>query len=154
MTKTSLPAVIATLLLSLGTGVGCAPAYLDQDASGQIGGEDWTYRSGRARLDQDGEYSISLFGEESDTPCTYAAFDEDKIIFDLPDEVGSFQLGLGTFTVTLVEDRGDEAPMNYIATSGTVETLELSDTELGGRMLVEADEANWMNGNFSLPICE
>ena len=154
MTKTSLPAGVAGLLLSLCTAVGCAPPYLDQDASGEIGGEEWTYRSGRASLDQDGEFSISLFGEDSDTPCTYAAFDEDKIIFDLPDEVGSFQLGLGSLTVTLVEDRGDEAPMNYIATSGTVETLELSDTELVGRMVVEADDANWMNGNFTLPICE
>ncbi len=154
MTKPSLPLCIACLLLSLGTATGCAPTYLDQDATGEIGGEEWSYRSGRARLDQNGEYSISLFGEDSDTPCSYAAFDEDKIIFDLPDEVGSFQLIMGSFTVTLVEDRGDEAPMNYIATSGTVETLELSDTELVGRMVVEADDDNWMNGNFSLPICE
>ena len=147
-------AVFSPLLLVLATVVGCQPAFLDQDVSGQIGGEDWTYLSGRASLDQDGEYSVSLFSEDTDTPCIHAGFDENKIICDLPDEVASFQLGLGSLTVTLVEDRGDEAPMNYIAATGTVEILEIGDTELVGRMDIEADDENWVNGNFTLPLCE
>ena len=161
MTK-HLTLISVSLLLCATTGTGClggllggpfVPDFIDQDLAGQIGGDDWTYGVGAA-VPRDGEYSIDLYTDSSDTPCTSTSFDQDIVMFSPPDAVGLYTLGLDSFGVTLVEDRGDDAPMNHISLTGAVEILEITYTEISGRMDVEASSDSWANGNFTAVICD
>ena len=57
----------------------------------------------------------------------------------------------GSRTVTLFDD---EEVMNVIATEGAVEITSVTDTHVTGRIDARADEDNFINGNFTVPLCQ
>ena len=87
-------------------------------------------------------------------------------MFSISDSVGvlepgvhklSFSATAGGETVTLVyyED-GSSTPNNIIATSGEYEILTVDKTNniVTGKMDAFYDDDNFVNGNFSLKICD
>lgn len=83
--------------------------------------------------------------------------DGDRVFFTLPSNTGVHLLKFdfndleGSRTVTLFDD---EEVMNVIATEGAVEITSVTDTHVTGRIDARADEDNFINGNFTVPLCQ
>lgn len=77
------------------------------------------------------------------------------MFFTVPNEVGLYKLSfdLGSFsgqTVTLFDQ---QTVLNTIATTGAIEILTITDTEVTGRVDARADKDNFVNGNFTVSFC-
>lgn len=136
------------------TGTGFQEDIQEQNLEGIINGVDWVFGSGVALFDaDDDEYLVRLYAETSEDPCTLQSA-VNKIVLSLPNQVGPYPLSLDGETVTLVEHRDDEAPMNYIAITGTVEVYSIEADVLAAGMAVYVDDNTWVNGTFSITICD
>ena len=126
----------------------------EQNLQGLINGVDWVFGSGVAILDsEDNEFLVRLYAEAAADPCSLQT-EVNKILLTMPNQIGPYELSLGTNTVTLVEERDDDAPMNYISVQGVVELYELGDDSLSAGMAVMANDNSWVNGQFDITICE
>ena len=126
----------------------------EQNLEGIINGVDWVFGSGVALFDAaDDEYLVRLYAETSENPCTLQS-SVNKIVLSLPNQVGPYPLALDGETDTLVEDRDEEAPMNYIAVTGNVEVYSIEADVLAAAMAVYVDDNTWVNGTFDITICD
>ena len=136
--------------------------FKNRDASGKIENEAWAYADGYSDLIDDylgsGEtyIDITLVLAQSGTGCGITTFDGDRVFFAIPAEVGLYKLHLSLNnifdgqTVTLFDD---ETGMNNISSEGAVEIISISEDEVIGRMDARFDKQNFINGNFTIPIC-
>ena len=129
--------------------------FEDQVAQGQIEGEAWSFKVGKAFLSEDLDgnviYSMRMYGmqETFTEPCgEFADFNE--VFFYLPTEIGLYELKFGGRTATLLFR---ETYYNILASDGAIEILTISDTEITGRLDIRSGENNFINGNFRLDIC-
>ena len=128
--------------------------FIDQDAAGEINGITWEYTFATASPGwEEGELSIELIQDEAEDICNYWG-SEDKVMFSIPEELGSYELSFGTHSATLVDFRDGEAPMNYIAVAGLIEIEEITETQVKGRLDVQADGSTFVNGNFIADRCD
>lgn len=138
-----------------------APAYnfTDQPLAGMIEGVSWTYADGYADITGEGENAklhVTLALPSEGTGCDILV-DGDRVMFSFPKYAGLHILKLdfndveGSRTVTLFDD---EETMNVIATQGAVEITSITDTEVKGRIDARAYDDNFVNGNFTVPICQ
>lgn len=134
-------------------------AFKDQDLSGKIEGESWTYADGFAETSifEDEEIlNIDLFLAQANPACEVEQREGDAVFFFVPNAVGVYHLSfdLGSFdgqVVTLLDDV--DIPFNTIATKGAIEILTITDTEVTGRIDARADGDNYVNGNFRVSFC-
>lgn len=133
-------------------------SFVDQNLQGVIGGSNWTFVSGSGEdsFFTEGNLSIDLYPEQLETPCGFL-IGVDKVMFDIPKEVGIHKLYLDLsngkgFTVTLLQA---ETMMNNIAIQGAVEimSIDTASKKITGRMDVIADSENKVNGNFEVTYC-
>ncbi len=146
--KQFLATIASTLLLSACGGGGSK--YIDQDLAGKIGGADFTYVSGSAKIDSfdSTKLSIVLGAVAPADPCDdFANFGTSKVMTSVPDEVQANTLGLSQ-TVTLFD-----GTTNAIATEGEIEVLTRSSTEVQGRLRAKIDSDDEVNGNFTVVFC-
>jgi hypothetical protein len=133
-------------------------SFKDQTLTGKIGGEAWTQKSGFSSI---GTYlgetslSVTLVGTivDGEEGCDIRETG-DNIFFDVPATVGVYVLSMSSEdprTATLYDD-GDG--MNYIATTGAIEILTITDTEVTGRIDARSEEASSVNGNFTVKRCD
>jgi hypothetical protein len=129
--------------------------FKDQDLSGKIENVAWTYEEGTA--DANGNtLSIDLFLDQVDPVCELFGFPEgNQVFFTVPNQVGVYELkfdfsGSDNQTVTLFVP---EEVLNIICSKGAIEILSISDTEVTGRIDARSDENNYINGNFTVVIC-
>lgn len=136
-------------------------SFKDQELAGEIGGDTWTYEDGYASAEStDGVESlyISLVQDATGEGCDAAA-EGDFVFFYIPKAVGVYELKLDwndleaedNHTITLFDD---ENTMNYIAAEGALEILSITDTQVSGRIDAVADEDAFINGNFTVSICQ
>ena len=126
----------------------------EQSLQGLINGVDWIFGSGVANYDSgNDEYLIRLYAEQVADPCNLQT-DVNKILAGLPNQVGPYALSLGGRTVTFVENREDDSPMNFIAIEGEVEVYSVGLDTIEAGMAVLANENTWVNGKFTVTICE
>lgn len=101
-------------------------------------------------------YTLPLVLPSEDEGCDIMP-DGDRVFFTLPSNTGVHLLKFdfndleGSRTVTLFDD---EEVMNVIATEGAVEITSVTDTHVTGRIDARADEDNFINGNFTVPLCQ
>jgi hypothetical protein len=137
------------------------PAYnfVDQDLSGKIENEAWTFGDGYAAVTgagADAKMHITLLKEVEGEGCDIIPTG-DMVIFTLPFATGLETLLLdfnnleNSRTVTLFDE---EQTLNSIATQGAVEITSISDTEVVGRIDAQADNGNYVNGNFAVSLCQ
>jgi hypothetical protein len=126
-------------------------SFKDQDAQGKIANESWTYVDGYATADQ--FFVINLTLEEAETGCAISVAEKDHVAFIAEFDTRVYQLGTGStvYTVTLIEMDG---PVNHISTEGAIEITEVTDTHVSGRLDARVDGENYINGNFTVPICK
>ena len=147
-------AAVTHIATSESTPQGFKDDIQDHNLEGLINEVDWVFGSGVAIYDaDDDEYLVRLYAEQVDDPCTLQS-SVNKILFTMPNQVGPYALEFGQHTVTLVEDRESESPMNYIAISGTVEVYQIESQLISAGMAVYVDDQSWVNGQFELTVCD
>lgn len=146
------------------------PSYLNQNLQGKIDGGAWELSAGNVNSGESFSDStkISHFFTASDTSdsdsCLTSYYGSTKILFSIEDanellSVGSHKLKLefnstNNKTVTFYTFK-DGTSYNWVATKGAYEILSV-DTAQGlvtGRMDVEYDKNNYVNGNFTMKYC-
>jgi hypothetical protein len=130
------------------------PQFENQDLLGQINGVDWSYVYGTAKSRENGEkFFIELSPVQPEQPCRLVS-GEDKLMFSVSAEEGEHELAFGKGTVTMVEFREEQSPMNHILARGVIDLIQIGDEEIRGRMDVGSTEKTWANGNFVVTICD
>jgi hypothetical protein len=147
--------LVAVLSLSL---VGCgdddegSPPIASGPLTGQVGGEAWTFVSGRSDsfLSDPDDLWIDLFDESSEG-CEPNAASGNSILLITPRKVGEFSLGglQANATFFVASSSGGE---NYIA-EGRLKVLEVTTTTLRGGLDAYYDGGNSINGEFEATIC-
>jgi hypothetical protein len=138
-----------------------APAYdfKDQELAGVIEGQEWAYGDGYADITGEGsdaKLHITLVLPTESEGCDIMP-EGDRVFFSVPKGTGLHVLKLDldnlevSRTVTLFDS---EETMNVIATKGAVEITSITDTEITGRIDARGDDVNFVNGNFSVPLCQ
>ncbi len=135
--------------------------FKDQVIQGTINGKDWEFKQGTAGIEES-EISIQLSPEEASDPCDVFTRTPDQIVFfTVNAEVGVYELKFDfddfedNQTITMLDrDAGDGGPLNIIATSGAVEILSVTNTEVTGRIDARESSSSSINGNFTVQICQ
>ena len=139
--------------------------FIDQNLQGTIDGLPYTFGEGTAdavNIDGENELSFDLLDADENftAVCDLFGFgDEVSILFSTPNEVGLYELffDLSSFdgqTVTLLNPNGEGGvPNNIIASTGAVEILTITDSEVTGRIDARFDGDNTVNGNFTVIFC-
>jgi hypothetical protein len=156
--------VLALLLISA---VACSkkeeapmPAYSfkNQEVSGKINNVAWAYADGFADLFSSGsepKVDIKLFLAQPSKGCNVVSVSGNQVFFFLPAKIGLYPLsfnlsGGASYTATLFEKA---TTLNIIASTGAIEILTLSSTEVTGRIDARSDDKSFVNGNFKIAIC-
>lgn len=132
--------------------------FIDQNAQGTIDGISFSFQTGNSFFN-DGELSLDLYDESEDITnvCDFFSFgDFVSVFFSIPNTVGVYELSFSlddsedSRTVTMFNPA---KRLNIIATEGAVEILSITDTEVRGRLDVDAGGGDTVNGNFTVTIC-
>ncbi len=132
-------------------------SFTDQDAQGEIAGTVWTYVSGLAEesLSDNTKVSIDLYGIDpaGGDPCGLLAFTgaNEVILFSVPAQVGVYEIS-SSQTATIYDGSS-----NKIVTSGGAIEITSIDTmtnnEVTGKVDLDFDGNNYVNGNFTVDYC-
>ncbi len=136
-------------------------SFLDQNMSGMIDGISFNFKAGSADIEMEENtmdldfFDVNEENDGSDDFCGFFGFGENvKVFFFIKNEVGLYNLELNTDltgqTVTLFNPDGAQ---NFISADGAVEILSISETEVKGRIDAKFDKENFVNGNFTLSVC-
>lgn len=148
--------LISILLTSCG-GDECPNAsFQDQTLKGMIGGSAWFLTTGKAEIsffDND-RLSVELTIENNPNICDSFNLSGRTVLFDIDRATGlyviCFKLDRSGSEQTLTIYDGFS---NNIVTAGAIEILTITDNELTGRIDGRFDDNNFVNGNFSVPLC-
>lgn len=128
--------------------------FIDQELSGKIAGEDWTYKSGGASdnnyFDTSSLYNAKVFDNDTIEPCGYLIGSK-SLLFFFPMETGTYDIT--DYPVTFFAE-GEETE-NLVTLIGAFEilTIDTAIKQITGRMDAKYDDDNFVNGNFNLTIC-
>ena len=154
-------AIVASLFVAScgsddGVAGGSSYSFKNQNLQGSIGGASFTHKDGKADLNS-GEFSISLYDiSEPVDACDLFFATKSLVLFSVPNELGLRVLKLdfsdldGTQTITLYDAN---TSLNDVSTTGAIEILTISATEVTGRIDARVDGNNFINGNFTATIC-
>ena len=101
----------------------------DQTLQGQIGGISWTYVNGKASISSSdsSQLSIRMYDETVADICNATSTPSKSILFSVTAAVGTYNLSLGTQSVTLYD-----GTTNNIAVSGVIVISELTTDAVTG----------------------
>lgn len=134
--------------------------FKDQNLTGKVDNVDWAYQTGYAS--QDGTSSGSMLyitlvqGHEGEG-CS-ASPEGDHVFFTVPNATGLYKLKFDynnwdaedNQIVTLFDE---ETTTNYFASEGAVEITSITSTEISGRIDARSEEDTFVNGRFTITIC-
>lgn len=150
---------LLSLLASCGGDSENSPSYefKDQNLQGMINGESWSFITGTAQTSsQDpNQFFVDMAAMAIQDPCNAFVLEGNRVFFSIPNEVGVHQLHLdlsnGTGQTATLFDQSET--LNVIATQGAIELLTITSTEVTGRMDARGDTDSFVNGNFTLTVC-
>lgn len=122
----------------------------DGTLAGKVGGASWTFAGAKtdAFLSDDQTFWVDVYAQAV-SGCT-AAPGGNKLILNVPKQVGTRQLSLQLNATFVVE--GAET-QNLIATRGAIRVDEITDTTLRGGITMTYDADNSVSGTFDAAIC-
>jgi hypothetical protein len=135
-------------------------SFKNQNLSGKIGNSSWTFSDGYADvygLEEESQVSVDLFQEAEDGEGCCALAKGNEVLFTLPNKVGLYMLKFelndfeNSVVVNLFEEDGY---VNNLASTGAVEILSISETQVSGRIDARIDDESFVNGNFTVNICK
>ncbi len=139
-------------------------SYASQNMEGQIEGVEWTFDVGSADFFGSGDdetMSIDMYGVIAQvTDGCSGNSDFSRIFFSMPKELGTRELYFELFgdpdpnkeqqTVTFYDP---DTQINVIVSDGCIEITNITDAVVEGKMNINSGSDNFMNGNFSLEVC-
>jgi len=137
--------------------------FKNQDLSGEIDDESWTYADGYSELTtlEGNEYAdITLVLEQTETGCDIGDLEGNYLFFYVPAEVGVHKLKPVDFSGSFEDNQtvtflvNEDIPNNIIAQKGAIEVLSITETTITGRMDVRFDDDFFVNGNFEVSRCD
>ena len=142
-------------------GTGSSFDFIDQNLQGTIDGQSYNYGEGfvdETTINDLNRLSFSLYdiSEDFTDVCDFNGFgNEVNVFFNTPAEVGLYELSLDLQnfegqTVTLFNP---DNTLNIIASTGAVEILTITSTQVTGRIDARVDGDNTINGNFTAVFC-
>jgi hypothetical protein len=146
---------IAGLPACGGDGDGAPGMIAAVPLAGTIDGQPWTFVAGQtdAFLSDGDTFFATLFDKPFAAPC-----DElqpqgatHSLILNIPKAVGRYALSL-RLNQTFSYPKGGST-QNDIATSGTLEVIELTATSLSGGVKMSTGARNSVEGQFMITIC-
>lgn len=136
----------------------CTPEFSTSAATGVFMGDNFTFVEGTAEEDfaNSAHFRIVLYGEPvSGDACDGFNFDkpDSTIIFSVPMEVGLYDLGVD-YSVTFNDASVTNEVNADVSLCGAVEIVSVNDTQVTGRLDVEANADSELNGTFTLERCD
>lgn len=134
-------------------------SFIDQVAQGQIEGKSWIYSNGMAIPDTDDEgvsyFIIRLYSTTDvvENVCDLTFPDYDRLHFNLPQVTKLYNLSLSEEGVNVLMFE-HETKISNVANQGAIEILDITETQVIGRLDVRYNDTNFINGNFTLEICQ
>ncbi|MBT1702209.1 hypothetical protein [Chryseosolibacter indicus] len=123
------------------------------DATGKINNVPFTYADGYADISNN-EIRITLSLPQDNPGCAMFIPEGNQVFFTIDKAIKITALKFTqteSHTVTLFEA---DKTMNYIASKGAVEITEITDTKVSGRIDARMDSKTFVNGNFTVPVCQ
>lgn len=133
--------------------------FIDQNALGKINGTDFELGEGTYGLLFE-DLAISLYHKDEllgTNACNNSTLEFGDVFFTIPNEVGLQELQLNIFDFGLgksVVFNHPDAEEVIVGSFGAIEILSISDDVVEGRIDARADEDNFINGNFTVSLCE
>jgi hypothetical protein len=132
------------------------PAYSfkDQDATGKIENESWTYKDGFVDIGSGLIYMTLTIEQNGTTACEATSPIGDRVLFTVDKEAKLYLLGGSgspMYTATLLES---DDTMNHIALEGAIEITSITDEGVSGKIDARVDDETYVNGNFTIPTCQ
>lgn len=134
--------------------------FKDQPIQGMVEGEAWSMTHGLAVLSEDQDsnliFDIDIYSATDQVNDVCDAWPSgNRIFFNVPNEIGVYNLSfnLNDFSGRTATIFHESTSMNSIASDGKIEILTVTETEITGRMAIQANADNYANGNFTLTLC-
>ena len=121
--------------------------------TGQVGGETWNFKLGKAIRDPFGEQlDVSFYSEQElgDDPCAIGNSNNTHLTITIPFEIGNFNLPLNSGSLVF-QQAGSTT--SFQAASGFIEITQLSGLRGIGYLQATFDEENTVEGRFRFDIC-
>ncbi len=122
--------------------------------SGQIGGQPWTMKYGKAEVsDSDTRISAFFFSSESTEadPCDIFFSGFPSLEARLPKEPGVYSLPFESQRESVTFLLADGS--SYISESGQVTISSVTGSVVAGSMTARFDDGNFAEGSFALNVC-
>lgn len=126
--------------------------FQDQDASGKIVGDEWTYAYGKARnsiVNGKNFLDISLMLPQTQEGCNIMLVEDNYVAFSVPADVDLHKVGSNDVWAYFTEAGGDHTTVG----KGAIEILSITDTYITGRVDIPLNKSNFVNGNFTVVRC-
>lgn len=124
---------------------------LDKDPlKGTIGGKSWTFETGNAEY-RSNLITGLLIAQEVQDPCGVRSTIHSHLSVELPAGRGNYNLPFVNNYGYVKFHIGEGA--SYTATSGFIEVVALSGTEVIGYVSADFDDNNHVQGSFLLQVC-
>jgi hypothetical protein len=138
------------MMLAAGCGGDDGVEIATTPLAGTINGEAWTFKSGETDAflsEGDDNFFAELYGEDVEA-CGFGGGGGSHILGAVPKVAGEYDLSLA---LNVTFSYGDSE--NLVATEGRIVVDDVSATELHGAMHAIYDDANEVDGTFTLTIC-
>ena len=121
--------------------------------TGQVGGQSWTFKLGKALRDPFGEeFNISFYSEQEfgDDPCAIGNSNNTHLTITIPSSLGNYNLPQNGESLVF-QQAGSNAAVQ--AASGFIEITQLTGLRGIGYLQATFDDANTVEGRFQFDIC-
>lgn len=121
--------------------------------NGQVGGQAWEFKFGKALRDPFGEeLSVSFFSEQEfgDEPCAIGNSNNTYLTITIPSGLGNYNLPQNGESLVF-QQAGSNAAVE--AASGFIEITQLTGIRGTGYLQATFDDANTVEGRFQFDIC-
>ena len=129
-----------------------APEIPSGPLEGVIGGQPWSMQGGTSSFGWTSKSDVDMHSAAmtaSNLVCPDDAFGEDRVEIEFPDETGEWLIGESdTFVQIYVGDQ------SIWTNQGRIRIDAISDTQIDGAMVLDADEDNSIGGSFTLTRCD
>lgn len=121
--------------------------------NGQVGGQSWTFKLGKALRDPFGEeLDLSFYSEQEfgDDPCAIGNSNNTHLTITIPVNLGNYNLPQNGQSLVF-QQAGSNASVQ--AASGFIEITQLTGIRGIGYLQATFDDDNTVEGRFQFDIC-
>lgn len=128
--------------------------YVDQNATGDVMGNDFTFVEGIIKEDpfDNTKYRITLYKDDVNNTCNSIVVEDYTIIFSVDKSTGKTEFEYGGTTLTFNDASVTNTVSADISTCGYVDIKTLDNTGVSGEVVAKGTESKII-GNFTANFC-